>query len=204
MPWGMRANLENEDEIIAVLELPELRAARRRALLDSLGRVGTDRSIDVLRAYLRSMDSRDQVGASFALESIGTPRAVEALIECLKMEPGTRLTFAARSLKVHFAEQAEPAFIKALEDRRDVLDATAKHLMMEPFLRRPHRRQVPVLAALLDDRNWRVRRLAAVALSRIRAPEARTALEEAAAARRWPRNTSAKKALDSMCRYGDF
>jgi HEAT repeat protein len=185
----------NEGEIIAELELPDLRPARRRALLTALGRVGTDRSVDILRAYLRSSDDRDQLGAVFALEDIGTPRAVEALIECLEMEPGLRFTVAARSLGNRYAEQAEPAFIKALEDRRLSLDATAKRFVIAGLFKTPHRRQIPVLAALLEDRSRRVRRMAAQALERIRAPEARTALEEAATSQRWPRNANAKRAL---------
>ena len=80
--------------MIAELSSPELSTRRRHALLSDLSKVGTDRSVAVLRMNLRCRDVRSQVAAVFALAHVATPRAVEALIECLEMEPGPRLTIA--------------------------------------------------------------------------------------------------------------
>jgi hypothetical protein len=69
---GMIETTEDEQEVIAKLEADGLSKRRRRALLSKLRQVGTERSIDVLRANLRSHDIKSQVRAVFALAHIGT------------------------------------------------------------------------------------------------------------------------------------
>jgi hypothetical protein len=54
-----------------------------------------------------------------------------------------------------------------------------------------------VLAALLGERRRSTRRMAAVALAQIRAPESREALEEAVSSLSWLRALQARRALRS-------
>jgi HEAT repeat protein len=87
-----------EPEVLAKLEADGLSKKRRRALLSKLRQVGTERSIDVLRANLRSQDVKSQVRAVFALAHIGTEEAADALIDSLAVTTGPGFTFAVKSL----------------------------------------------------------------------------------------------------------
>ena len=160
--------------------------------------MGTERSIDVLGANLRSKDVKSQVSAVFALAHIGTEEAADALIDCLAMETGPRFAFALKSLAEDHAARAMPAFIRTLEERYDELDPGDKQLLVYALYQTPHRSQVPALAALLRERSRRTRRMAAVALAQIRAPESREALEEAARSLSWLRGFQARRALRSL------
>lgn len=189
----------DEQEVIARLEENGLSKKRRRALLVKLQQVGTERSIEVLRANLQSADVKAQVRAVFALAHIGTDEAADALIECLAMKKtGPRFAFALKSLTEGHAARARPAFIRTLEERRRELRRGDKRLLVYALFQNPHRSEVPVLAALLGERSRETRRMAAVALAQIRASESREALEDAATSLSWLRGLQARRALRSM------
>jgi hypothetical protein len=85
-----------------------------------------------------------------------------------------------------------------LDDRRDELSDADKCLIMYALIQTPHRSEVPVLAATLRERRRGTRRAAAMALTRIRAPESRAALEEAVRSMSWLRGRPARRALQWM------
>lgn len=195
----MTEKTDDEQEVIAALEAGGLSKKRRRALLSRLRQVGTERSIEVLRANLRSTDVKAQVCAVFALAHIGTDEAADALIECLAMKKtGPRFAFALKSLTEGHAARARPAFIRTLEERRHELHQGDKRLLVYALFQNPHRSEVPVLAPLLRERSRETRRMAAVALAQIRASESREALEEAARSLSWLRGLQARRALRSL------
>jgi HEAT repeat protein len=187
-----------EQQAIAELEANNLSDSRRRALLSELRQVGTERSIGVLRTNLRSADTRSQVGAVFALARIDTEGATDALIDCLAMETGPRFTFAVKSLAELRASRAIPALIRTLKERRSELDEGDKRLIVFALVQTPHRSEVPVLSATLREGNRRTRRAAAIALTQIRAPESREALEEAVKSLPWLRGLSVRRVLRSQ------
>jgi HEAT repeat protein len=195
----MTEKTDHEQEIIAELEGDHLSRKRRLALLSELQQVGTERSIGVLRTNLRSADERTQVNAVFALGHIGTDEAADALIECLAMKKtGPRFGFALKSLTEGQAARARPAFIRALEERRDELCQGDKQLLVYALFQNPHRSEVQALTPLLREQSGKTRRMAAVALAQIRATEAREALEEAARSLSWLRGRQARRALRSL------
>jgi HEAT repeat protein len=184
-----------EEEIVAGLQTNKLSIKRRRALVSELQRVGSERSVDVLRQSLRSSDNQLSVRAVFALAHIGTEKATEALIESLSMDTTPRFTFAVDSLGKMGARNAIPALIHCLESRGDQLQWGDKRVIILALTRMPHRSMVPVLSSALRDQRRAVRKAAAWALTEIRAPESTAALEEAAGSLSWPRNLQAKRAL---------
>jgi HEAT repeat protein len=194
----MIEKIDNEQEVIAELEGNSLSNKRRRALLSKLTKIGTGRSIDVLRASLRSADVRSQVSAVFALTHVGTGEAADALIDCLAMDTGPRFTFAVKSLADDHAVRAMRAFIRTLEERRSELDQGDKRLIIKALYQTPHRSQVPALAALLRERSRNTRRMAAEALAHIKVTEAQEALEEAVRSLSWLRGRQARCALSSL------
>lgn len=198
----MISTTDNEQAIVTELETDGLSKKRRQALLLKLQKVGTEQSLSVLQANLRSADVKSQVRALFALTHIGTEAAVESLIDCLDMETmGPRFTFAVKALRDHHASYAMPALTRTLEERRSEIDQGDKRLIIVALSRSPHRSQIPALAALLGERNRRTRQMAAEALSLIKAIEAREALEEAARSLSWLQGLQARRALRLM-RYG--
>jgi HEAT repeat protein len=195
MTRNIRGDNQGEQNLIEALEADELDVRRRRALLSELRKVATDRSISILRANLRHADLRSRMGAVFALSQIDTDDAVDGLIECLDMEAGPPFTFAARELGRLRARRAIPALIRTLEERVSNLAEGDKRVIIYALAQMPHRSAVPVLSTALCGRNARTRRVAAMALAQIRAPESRGALEGAAKSLPWPRNLQAKRAL---------
>jgi HEAT repeat protein len=194
----MTKKTASEQDVIARLEENGLSKRRRRALLLRLQQVGTERSLEVLRASLRSTDVKVQVRAVFALAHIGTERAVDALSDSLAVITGPGFTFAVKSLAEGHAARARPAFVRTLEERHDDLRRGDKQVLVWALFQTPHRSEVPVLAALLGERNRETRRMAAVALAQIRAPESREALEWAATSLSWLRGLQARRALRSL------
>ncbi|HEV3033930.1 MAG TPA: hypothetical protein VGX72_03990 [Solirubrobacteraceae bacterium] len=189
-----------EPEVLAKLEADGLSKKRRRALLSKLRQVGTERSIDVLRANLRSQDVKSQVRAVFALAHIGTEEAADALIDSLAVTTGPGFTFAVKSLAEGRAARARPAFVRTLEERHDELRQGDKQVLVWALYQTPHRSEVPVLATLLGERSKSTRRMAAVALAQIKATESREALEEAVKTLSWLRGRQARRAL-RLLRY---
>lgn len=187
-----------EQQVIAELEANDLSDSRRRALLAELRQVGTERSIDVLRANLRSADVKSHARAVFALAHIGTEQAADALIDSLAVTTGPGFTFAVKSLAEDHAARARPAFVRTLAERHDELRQGDKQVLVWALYQTPHRSEVPVLAALLGERSRSTRRMAAVALAQIRAPESREALEEAVKSLSWLRGFQARRALRSL------
>lgn len=194
----MSKRIGDEQEVVAELKANGLSKRRRRVLLSELRRVGTERSIDVLRANLRSADVKSQVRAVFALAHIGTEEAVEVLSDSLAVTTGPGFTFAVKSLVDAHITQARPAFVRALEKRHGELRRRDKQILVWALYQTPHRSEVPVLAALLGERSRETRRMAAVALAQIRTPEAREALEEAARSLPWLRGLQVRRALRSL------
>ncbi len=193
----MTEKIHDEQDLIAELEENRLSKKRRRALLLKLQQVGTERSIGVLRANLRSDDVKGQVRAVFALAHIGTEQAADALIDSLAVTTGPGFSFAVKSLAEDHAARARPAFVRALEERHDELRQGDKQVLVWALYQTPHRSEVPVLAALLGERRRSTRRMAAVALAQIRAPEGREALEHAVSSLSWLRGLQARRALRS-------
>lgn len=189
------ADCSREEEIVAALQTNNLSIKQRRALVSELRRVGSERSIDVLCDCLRSSDDQLSVRAVFALAHIDTEDAIDALIGSLSMDVTPRLIFAVDSLGKMGARSAIPALIQCLESRGDELRWGEKRVIILALTRMPHRSMVPVLSAALRERHRAVRKAAAWALTEIRAPESRAALEEAAESLSWPRNLQAKRAL---------
>jgi HEAT repeat protein len=194
----MTEKTNDEQEVIAGLEENGLSKRRRWALLLKLQQVGTERSIEVLRANLRSADVKTQVRAVFALAHVGTERAVDALIDSLAVTTGPGFTFAVKSLAGDHAARARPAFVRTLEERHDELRRGDKQVLVWALFQTPHRSEVPVLATLLGERNRETRRMAAVTLAQIRASESQEALEEAARSLSWLRGLQARRALRSL------
>jgi HEAT repeat protein len=174
-----------EQKILAELQASGLGVRRRRALLAELGRVGSERSIDALRSNLGRRDLKTKVGAVLALQSLGTDDAVDALVEFLRKQTGTPFALAVHSLGVADARRAIPGLIDILGQRRDEIGDGDKRVVIQTLARMPHRSEVPVLSAMLVERSFFTRRVAAMALSRIRAPESQAALEDAAGSLSW-------------------
>lgn len=187
-----------EQEIIAELEANNVSDRRRRALLSELREVATERSTDVLQANLQCADVKSRVRAVIALAQIGTDKAVDVLIDSLTMDTGPSFTFAIKALADFRAARAVPALIQTLDERRNELSDADKCLIMYALVQTPHRNEVPVLAATLRERRRSTRRAAAMALTQIRAPESRTALEEAVRSMSWLRGLPVRRALHSM------
>jgi HEAT repeat protein len=190
-------NIE-EQQAIAGLEAGDLGSSERRALLETIRRVGTDRGIGILRTSLRSTDTRIQVRAVFALAGIGTARAIEALLDCLEMGTGPRFTFAVKSLAELNGPEVVPALIQTLERHRVQLSEGDKQLVIFALAQTPHRSEVPVLSAVIRDGSRRTQRMAAMALMRIRTPESREALEEAVESLSWLRGLEVRRVLRSQ------
>lgn len=188
----------NEQEAIAELKAGDLSVRRRRALLSELRQMGTDRSIDILRANLGSTDIKSQVRAVFALAHIGTETAADVLIDSLAVTTGPGFTFAVKSLAESHAARARTAFVRTLEERRDELRQGDKQVLVWALYQMPHRSEVPVLATLLGERSRSTRRMAATALAQIRACESRDALEGAVKSLSWLRGLQARRALRSL------
>jgi len=190
---------DEQQEVIAELEADGLSKKRRLALLSKLAKIGTERSIGVLRTNLCSANERTQVHAVFALAHIGTDEAADTLIECLAMQKtGPRFAVALKSLTEGHAARARPAFIRTLEERRDELRQGDKRLLVYALFQNPHRSEVSALVPLLSERSRETRRMAAVALAQIKATEAREALEEAVRSLSWLRGLQARRALRSL------
>lgn len=189
---------DEEREVTAELEGGVLSNRRRRVLLLRLGQVGTERSIGVLGENLRSSDTKSQVRAVLALAHIGTEEAADTLIDSLAVISGPCFTFTVKALAVEYAERAMPALIQTLEQRGGELRQVDKQLLVYALFQNPHRSQMPVLKTLLRERSWSTRRMAAVALAQIRAPEGREALEEAVRSLSWLRGLQARRALRSL------
>ena len=194
----MSQSAYNEQEIIAELEANGLNKRRRRELLLKLQRVGTEQSICVLRSNLRSADVKTQVRTVFALAHIGTEEAIDALVDSLAETSGPGFTFTVKSLVDAGVTRARPVFIRTLADRHDELGQGDKQIVVWALYQDPHRSEVPVLAGMLGERSRSTRRMAAVALARIKATEAREALEDAARSLPWLRGLQARRALRSL------
>ncbi len=191
----MTEKTDDEQAVIAALKANGLSKRRRLALLSKLRKIGTERSIGVLRTNLHSADERTQVHAVFALAHVGTDEAAAALIDSLAVTTGPGFSFAVKSLAEDHAARARPAFVRTLEERHDELRQGDKQVLVWALYHTPHRSEVPVLAPLLRERSRETRRMAAVALAQIRASESREALEEAARSLSWLRGRQARRAL---------
>jgi HEAT repeat protein len=130
------------------------------------GQIDSQSSIDALRESLRSSDINLTVDAVKALAGIGTDEAVDALIDCLEMPQGPRLTMAAVSLRKLRLRRSVPALIRCLETRDGELDNGQKRILILALGEMPHVSEVPVLAAALKDRSYRMRNAAACPLSK--------------------------------------
>ncbi len=183
-----------EDEIIAALQTEDLGIKQRRKLVSELRTVSSARSLEVLRENLDSSDNQLAVRALLGLEHLATEGAIDAIIECLWMEPGPRFTFAVRALMRGRVRRAIPNLVECLE-RRSELDRGDRRIIVLAFAEMPHRSEVPVLERMLRERGRSLRYAAAAALTRIRAPESLAALETAADELSWLRGRTVRCAL---------
>ena len=174
-----------EEAALAELDRPDLRLRRRRRLLSELRRVGGGRSVEALRANLYHPDLKSKTGSVLALCEIRTDGAVDALSEFVRVQNGPPFALAVHSLGVAHAQRAMPELIEILERRGRELSQGDKRVVIQALARMPHRSEVPVLSAMLTERSFLTRRVAAMALSSIRAPESRAALREAAKSLSW-------------------
>lgn len=163
----------------------------------------SEASIEVLRDSLRSSDINLTVDAVYALARIGTDEAVDALIECLDMEPGPRFTLAAVSLRKLRSRRAVPAVIRCLETRGEEIREGQKRILILALGEVPHVSSIPVLSGALSDRSYRMRNAAAWALAQIRAPESSAALEAAAKELSWFRALPIRRGLRVRRRRAD-
>src|ERR1700677_313183 len=108
---------DREAEAIAKLRTDGLEVARRRVLLKELREIGSAARIPVLRETLRSSYDNVVMDAVRALAQVGTDDATDAIIECLEMEPGQRISLAALTLRKLGSRRAVPAIIRCLETR---------------------------------------------------------------------------------------
>jgi HEAT repeat protein len=174
-----------EDEALVELHRNDLSVRRRRALLLHLADVGSERSVDVLRENLYEADLKIKVGVLSALEKIASDEAVDALSEFVRKQTGPPFALAVSSLRLANPHRAMPKLLEILQERRGELSEGNKQVIIHALAHAPHRSQVPVLSATLKEGSWMTRRVAAMALSRIRAPESRVALQEAAQSLFW-------------------
>jgi hypothetical protein len=84
-----------------------------------------------------------------------------------------------------------------LEERAYELSASDKKVVIHALAQMPHRSEVPALARLLRE-PMSTRRVAASALVRIRAPESRAALEDAARSLSWWGGLPVRRELRGM------
>jgi HEAT repeat protein len=192
-----------EREIVTALNDKPVDVNEQLRLIIELQKVGTELSIDALRDGLRSPHRRHCVGAQYALANIGSEKAIAALIESLQTAESVCVSFIARSLVKLRARDAVPALIGCLQDRRELLDGSAKRSVIRALACMPHRSAVPVLAASLRERDRHTRKAAAWALVRTRAPESTVALESAVAELPWIRGRGVRQALRAKRRHGD-
>jgi HEAT repeat protein len=197
------ADEARETQVIADLQSDDLSPDEQSALVKELRRIGTQASIDVLCAVLRSSDINLTVDAVYALARIGTDEAVDALTDCLELDPGPRLTLAASSLRKLRARRAVPAILRCLKTRSDQLRPGQKRILILALGETPHVSAVPVLSEALRARNYRMRNAAAWSLAQIRAPESTAALEAAAQELSWVRAFPARRGLRVRSRRAD-
>jgi HEAT repeat protein len=178
-------------------------ASYAQGVRSDAGRIDSESSIETLSESLRSSDINLTVDAVKALARIGTDEAVDALIECLEMPQGPRLTMAADSLRKLRSRRAVPALIRCLEARDGELRDGQKRILILALGEMPHASEVPVLAAALKDRSYRMRNAAAWALAQIRAPESTAALEAAGEELSWLRALPIRRGLRVRTRRAD-
>jgi HEAT repeat protein len=183
-PWS-RVRETRELEVLAALDRDDLGLPERRKLVEELDDVGTGRSVEALRANLRQPDLKTAVAAGAALSGIGTDEAIDALADFVRTGTGPPFTFAVHDLGIARAARARPALIETLRARAGELGDGKQRVIIQALARMPHRSEIPVLASALMGRSFGTRRVAAMALSAIRAPEARTALEDASRSLSW-------------------
>jgi HEAT repeat protein len=186
-----------EPEILEELESPVTTRAQRRALLSELRGIATEQSLPTLRRQLQRADSQCQARAIFAIADIEGDDATEALGECIATTRGMCFTFAARELGRRGGVRARELLTVTLREREE-LDSSHKRVLISALSRMPHRSAIPVLAPMLNDPSLRTRSAAATVLGRIRDPDSRVALSEAADSLSWWRGGAARRALRRM------
>ncbi|MBA3809994.1 MAG: HEAT repeat domain-containing protein [Solirubrobacterales bacterium] len=184
-----------EDEALAQLQRNDLDVRRRRAVISVLGQVGSERSINALRDNLYQNDLKTKVEAVLALARIASDEAVDALSEFLRKHTGPPFALAVNSLRIANAHRVMPTLIEILQERRSELSDGDKRVIIHALAHVPHRSQVPALSAALNERSLLTKRVAAMALSGIRAPESRTALQDAAQSLSWLGGLYARREL---------
>jgi hypothetical protein len=192
-----------EERAIAVLRAGGLSVAEQHKQVRKLKRIGTAASVEVLRGPVRSERINLAGDAVWALRRIGTDDAVDALIECLDLKPGTRLTLAAAALRKLRNRAAVPAIVRCLATRAHVLNAGTRRILMLALGDMPHVSEVPVLADGLRDPRYRNRNAAAWALAQIRAPESAAALEAVAREYSWIRGIPIRRGLRERLERSD-
>lgn len=185
-----------EERLIEMLEAEQLSTRQRRRVLSELRDIATERSIAVLRRYLRDADMKSRARAVLALSRLSADDAADALIETLKTDSGPPLTLAVKALAARQVTRAVPFLIDALDERHSQLTEGNKVVIIGALVEMPHKSAVPALGAILHSRCSRdTRKVAAMALAHIRAPEARSVLEEAAQSMSWLQGASLRRAL---------
>jgi hypothetical protein len=195
-----RADEIRENELLAELGAGRLEHRRRRALLSELRRVVSDRSIGELRRSAEDEDVKTKVAAIAALEALESHEAAVVLGEIVRTQTGPAFTIAARALWTIDARRAMPVFMSALEERCDDLRESDKRVIIHALARAPHLSQIRVLVGALRGRSLLTSRVAAMALSRIRAPESKEALQDAARSLSRLRGLPARRELSRINR----
>ena len=111
-----------EEQLIGVLQ-SNPSAAEKDAACAQLKRVGTDLSVPALAALLS--DEKLSHSARYALESMPSRKAGQALTDALSTTSGLTKVGIINSLGMRGEKQAVPALVKSLADKDDQVAAAA-------------------------------------------------------------------------------
>jgi HEAT repeat protein len=173
-----------------------------RQQMQMLQRAAPELALDLLRTSLASSDAHVRAAAQQLLVEAATPGATAVLTASLAHASSLDVTTVTRLLTNIDARSSVPALVACLSEREE-LSRMARERLAYALGKMPNRQTVPALEQLLDDRAPSTRRIAAKALSRIRAPESTAALQRASERLSWLGGISVRRALRARIRDGD-
>jgi HEAT repeat protein len=183
-----------EEQVLSLLRDGPDSVGQERELVKRLIRVGTDASVDVLRARAESPDPGIRAGVAGVLRIINSTASIDALIGILDVSCADAVGRAGRALGYLRVRRAVPDLVRCLESRSSELGADKVGVVFA-LNRMPDPSATSCLTTAVRDPAAPVRKFAAFGLAAIGTRESRSALATAAAdLGRW-RGRYARRAL---------
>lgn len=150
----------------------------RETAIEALQEAADAASVDLLTGVLeRDPDEALRKRAAWALEAIGSRRAIPALLAKAGSRDIVDVRYSAAAALGVIGDPAAARGLIALWEREDDRDDGVVNLEAFASLVKIGRPAVPALVAAFRSDSWNVRFYAALTLGRIGGPEARRALE---------------------------